>query len=231
MRRREVVMAHRRARIVPGGRANGVKRLRRSEGPGWHTSARAGCRGGAGFANASLRARMRRLHSTPSRGTPWPSKSERTRPTSRCSIRRRSPSAFPGEHGRVTVLAHFPGSIHEHLHLKELCTLRDGNRRLTEAQRHRLRNQRRLALLARRVKNSRTCPLRSSRITSTRPSVRMMSSHENLANVGLTVAARSVFVVDPHGNVSWEWVSSKPSDEPQYEDVKRAVEAAAAHRH
>jgi hypothetical protein len=38
-------------------------------------------------------------------------------------------------------------------------------------------------------------------------------------------------VVDPHGNVSWEWVSTKPSDEPQYEDVKRAAEAAAAHRH
>jgi peroxiredoxin len=52
-----------------------------------------------------------------------------------------------------------------------------------------------------------------------------------LANVGLTVARRSVFVIEPHGNVSWAWLSTKPSDEPNYDDVKKAVEAASAHKH
>jgi peroxiredoxin len=54
---------------------------------------------------------------------------------------------------------------------------------------------------------------------------------ENLSNIGYVCAARSVFVVEPHGNVSWSWVGPQPSSEPAYPEVKKAVEAAAAHRH
>jgi hypothetical protein len=36
-----------------------------------------------------------------------------------------------------------------------------------------------------------------------------------------------VFVIEPHGHVSWAWVSKEPKDEPKYEDVKAAVEAAS----
>lgn len=49
-------------------------------------------------------------------------------------------------------------------------------------------------------------------------------SLENLAGIdGYTVAQRSVFVVDSHGNVAWSWVSDSPLNEPPYDEVKSAV--------
>jgi glutaredoxin-dependent peroxiredoxin len=141
----------------------------------------------------------------------------------------KKPVSFP-EHGRVTVLAFFPAAFTS-VCTKELCTLRDG-----------IADYQKLNATVYGISVDSPFSLAEFKKQQNLPFA-LLSDHkhqaigaydvvyENLANVGLTVAARSVFVVDPHGNVSWAWVSSKPSDEPQYEDVKRAVEAAAAHRH
>ncbi len=49
----------------------------------------------------------------------------------------------------------------------------------------------------------------------------------NLANVGYVAAQRSVFVIGKDGNVAWSWVADSPAQEPSYDDVKKAVAAAA----
>ncbi len=45
---------------------------------------------------------------------------------------------------------------------------------------------------------------------------------------GYTAAKRSVFVLDKDGIIRWKWVSDNPGVEPNYEDVKQAVEKARA---
>jgi glutaredoxin-dependent peroxiredoxin len=47
----------------------------------------------------------------------------------------------------------------------------------------------------------------------------------NFANMaGYTAAKRSVFVLDKNGTVAWKWVSDNPGVEPNYNDVRSAVE-------
>ena len=136
---------------------------------------------------------------------------------------------FP-EHGKVTVLAFFPAAFTS-VCTKELCTFRDA---IAEYQH----------LNATVYGISVDSPFSLAEFKKQqRLPFELLSDHkheaikkygvvfDNLANVGLTVAARSVFVIEPHGNVSWEWVSTKPSDEPSYDEVKKAVEAASAHKH
>ena len=41
---------------------------------------------------------------------------------------------------------------------------------------------------------------------------------------GYTVAKRSIFILDPQGIVRYEWVSEKPSVEPNYEEIQRKLE-------
>jgi peroxiredoxin len=132
--------------------------------------------------------------------------------------------AFP-EHGHVTVLAFFPAAFTS-VCTKELCSLRDA---IAEYQK--------LDATVYGISVDSPFALAEFKKQQNLPFA-LLSDHrheainaygvvlENLANVGLTVAARSVFVIDPHGNVSWEWVSRVPTDEPKYEDVKKAVEAA-----
>jgi glutaredoxin-dependent peroxiredoxin len=51
----------------------------------------------------------------------------------------------------------------------------------------------------------------------------------NFANMyGYTAAKRSVFVLDKDGIIRWKWISDNPGIEPNYEDVKQAVEKASA---
>ena len=50
---------------------------------------------------------------------------------------------------------------------------------------------------------------------------------DNFAGMaGYTAAQRSVFVIDSEGVVSWAWIAPNPGVEPNYGDVKNAVEAA-----
>jgi glutaredoxin-dependent peroxiredoxin len=52
---------------------------------------------------------------------------------------------------------------------------------------------------------------------------------ENFSGLkGYTAAKRAVFVLDNQGIIRWKWVSDNPGVEPNYEDVKRAVENAKA---
>jgi glutaredoxin-dependent peroxiredoxin len=51
----------------------------------------------------------------------------------------------------------------------------------------------------------------------------------NFANMsGYTAAKRSVFVLDKDGIIRWKWVSDNPGVEPNYSDVRSAVEKAKA---
>jgi glutaredoxin-dependent peroxiredoxin len=43
---------------------------------------------------------------------------------------------------------------------------------------------------------------------------------------GYTVAQRSVFVIGKDGKIAWSWLSDAPTNEPDYDAVKKAVEAA-----
>jgi peroxiredoxin len=137
--------------------------------------------------------------------------------------------SFP-EHGKVTVLAFFPAAFTS-VCTKELCIFRDA-----------IADYQKLDATVYGISVDSPFSLGEFKKQQNLP-FSLLSDHkheaigaygvvfENLGGVGLTVAARSVFVVDPHGNVSWTWVSTKPSDEPNYAGVKAAVEAAAAHRH
>jgi peroxiredoxin len=136
---------------------------------------------------------------------------------------------FP-EHGHVTVLAFFPAAFTS-VCTKELCTFRDGIAAYEK-------------LAARVYGISVDSPFALAEFKKQQNlSFSLLSDHkheaigkygvvfENLANVGFTAATRSVFVIDPHGNVSWAWVSKDPKEEPAYDEVKAAVTAAAAHKH
>lgn len=50
----------------------------------------------------------------------------------------------------------------------------------------------------------------------------------DIGNLGLYgVAQRAVFVVNGDGEVTYAWVSDGPTNEPDYDEVQSAVEAAA----
>ena len=137
--------------------------------------------------------------------------------------------SFP-EHGHVTVLAFFPAAFTS-VCTKELCSFRDA-----------IADYQKLDATVYGISVDSPFALGEFKKQQNLPFA-LLSDHkheaiktygvvfENLANVGFTAARRSVFVVDPHGNVSWAWLSDKPGDEPAYDDVKKAVQAAAAHKH
>jgi peroxiredoxin len=137
--------------------------------------------------------------------------------------------SFP-EHGHVTVLAFFPAAFTS-VCTKELCNFRDaiGEYQKLNATVYGISVDSPFSLGEFKKQQGLPFSLLSDHKHEAINAYGVV--YQNLANLGLTVAARSVFVVDPHGHVSWAWVSAQPSDEPKYEDVKQAVEAAAAHRH
>jgi peroxiredoxin len=48
--------------------------------------------------------------------------------------------------------------------------------------------------------------------------------HEDFAGLkGYTVAKRSVFILDQHGNLQYKWVSEDPGKEPNYEEIIRQL--------
>ena len=136
---------------------------------------------------------------------------------------------FP-EHGQVTVLAFFPAAFTS-VCTKELCTFRDaiGEYQKLNAAVYGISVDSPFALAEFKKQQGLMFPLLSDHKHEAIKKYGVV--FENLSNVGLTVARRSVFVIEPHGNVSWVWLSTKPSDEPSYDDVKKAVEAASAHKH
>ena len=118
------------------------------------------------------------------------------------------------EHGHVTVLAFFPAAFTS-VCTSELCTFRDS-----------IAQYRDLGATVYGISVDSPFALAEFKKQQNLPFA-LLSDHkheairlydvvfENLANVGFTAAARSVFVVDPPGNVSWAWVSNVPTDEPK----------------
>lgn len=132
------------------------------------------------------------------------------------------------EHGKVTVLAFFPAAFTS-VCTRELCTFRDA-----------IADYQNLAATVYGISVDSPFALAEFKKQQNLP-FQLLADHrheairaydvvfENLANVQFTAATRSVFVIDARGNVSWEWVSKVPSDEPSYDEVKAAVQAAARH--
>jgi peroxiredoxin len=51
-------------------------------------------------------------------------------------------------------------------------------------------------------------------------------AHDDFANMpGYTASKRSVFVIDKEGTLRYSWVAPNPGVEPNYDEVKAAVEA------
>jgi peroxiredoxin len=141
----------------------------------------------------------------------------------------RKPVNFP-EHGHVTVLAFFPAAFTS-VCTKELCTFRDAiaDYQKLNATVYGISVDSPFALAEFKKQQSLSFPLLSDHKHQAIKAYDVV--FPDLAGIGFVAAARSVFVVDPHGNVSWAWVGENPGKEPAYDDVKKAVEAAAAHRH
>ncbi|SRR5258706_7846482 len=134
------------------------------------------------------------------------------------------------KHGQVTVLAFFPAAF-TGVCTKEMCTLRDaiGDYKNLDATVYGISIDSPFSLAEFKKQQNIPFPLLSDHKKAAIKAYDVV--YDNLANIGYETAARSVFVVDTHGHVSWAWVSEKPSDEPAYDDVKKAVAAAAAHKH
>jgi glutaredoxin-dependent peroxiredoxin len=141
----------------------------------------------------------------------------------------RKPVNFP-EHGHVTVLAFFPAAFTS-VCTKELCAFRDAiaDYEKLHATVYGISVDSPFALAEFKKQQSLNFQLLSDHKHEAIEKYGVV--YPNLANVGFVAAARSVFVVDSHGHVAWRWVGAEPKDEPKYEDVKAAVEVAAAHGH
>src|SRR5436305_3910636 len=141
----------------------------------------------------------------------------------------RKPVNFP-EHGQVTVLAFFPAAF-TGVCTKEVCSLRDAiaDYKSLDATVYGISVDSPFSLAEFKKQQNLPYALLSDHKHEAITAYDVI--YENLANIGYVAARRSVFVVDQHGNVSWSWISDKPTDEPAYEDVKKAVAAAAAHKH
>ena len=54
-------------------------------------------------------------------------------------------------------------------------------------------------------------------------------AHDDFAGLpGYTAAKRSVFVIDPEGVLRYAWVAPNPGVEPNYDEVRAAVEQIGA---
>lgn len=126
--------------------------------------------------------------------------------------------------GKTVVLAFYPAAF-TGVCEKELCTFRDSLSALNDA------NATVLGLsvdapfsnAAFAGKNGVNFPLLSdyARQAVTAYGV----AHEDFAGMkGYTAAKRSVFVVNPDGVVTYEWIAPNPGVEPDYDAVKKAIQ-------
>lgn len=129
-------------------------------------------------------------------------------------------------HGKTVVLAFFPAAF-SGVCEKELCSFRDSLAGLNtlNATVVGISVDSPFSNNAFAEKNQINFPLLSD---YTRKTVRDYGvALDDFAKMpGFTVAQRSVFVVDKAGVVRWSWIAPNPGVEPNYDDVKKAVEAA-----
>jgi len=134
------------------------------------------------------------------------------------------------KHGEVTVLAFFPAAFTS-VCTKEMCTFKDaiGDFQKLDAKVLGISVDSPFSLAEFKKQQNISFPLLSDHKHQAIKAYDVV--YPNLANIGYEAATRSVFVVGKDGHVAWAWVSEKPSDEPSYEEVKKAVAAASAGKH
>lgn len=132
------------------------------------------------------------------------------------------------QRGKTVVLAFFPAAF-TGVCEKELCTFRDSLAALNSlnATVFGVSVDAPFANKAFAEKNGLGFPLLSD---YAREAVRAFDvAHEDFAGMpGYTAAKRSVFVIDPAGVVRYAWVAPNPGVEPNYDEVKAAVEQIGA---
>jgi peroxiredoxin len=72
------------------------------------------------------------------------------------------------------------------------------------------------------AKNGVTFPLMSDEARETIKNYDIQ--FENFGTQGNTVAKRSVFVIDGNGDLQYQWIADNPGQEPNYDEVLKAVE-------
>lgn len=126
--------------------------------------------------------------------------------------------------GKKLVLVFFPGAFTS-VCTKELCTFRDSMARFNElkAQVVGISVNDPFSNKGFAEKNLLTFPLLSD---YNRDIIRLYNIElKNFAGmIGYSVAKRSVFVLDKNGIVRYRWISEDPGIEPNYEEVKKALE-------
>jgi peroxiredoxin len=122
-----------------------------------------------------------------------------------------------------TVIAFFPGAF-TGVCTKEMCTLRDSLATLSSlnAQVVAVSVDSPFANKGFADFNKLTFPVLSDYTKET--SKKYAGFTEDFAGMkGLTVAKRSVFILDPTGTVTYAWISDNPGVEPPYDEINKAV--------
>jgi peroxiredoxin len=130
------------------------------------------------------------------------------------------------KHGEVTVLAFFPAAFTS-VCTKEMCTFRDAlaDYGALNAKVYGISVDSPFALAEFKKQQKLNFPLLADFKHEAMKAYDVV--FPNLANIGFEAARRSVFVIGKDGNLAWSWLSEKPSDEPSYDAVKKAVTDAS----
>ncbi len=128
--------------------------------------------------------------------------------------------------GKRVILAFYPAAFSGTC-TSELCTLRDQLADLNEANTHVLAISVDLPYSLRHFKQEQriTFPLLSDFDKQVIGAYGIVDSNFNGFSSG--VARRSVFVVDPDGNISWAWVSDHQGQHPEYGEILQRVGAVS----
>ncbi len=128
--------------------------------------------------------------------------------------------------GKKTVLAFFPGAF-TGVCTKEMCQLRDSMAMFNDmdAQVVGISVDAPSANKAFALANNLTFPLLSDYTRTV--SKQYCGVYQDFGGLmGYEAAKRSVFVLDAQGVVRYAWISENPGTEPNYEEVRSAVERA-----
>jgi peroxiredoxin len=126
--------------------------------------------------------------------------------------------------GKKVVVAFFPAAF-TGVCTKEMCTFRDSLSALNnlDAQVLGISVDAPFSNGAFAEKNSLTFPLLSDYNRET-VNAYGVALHDFAGMKGYTAAQRSVFVIDREGMVKYAWIAPNPGVEPNYDEVKKAVE-------
>ena len=137
----------------------------------------------------------------------------------------KQPVSLESLKGKTVVIAFFPAAF-SGVCEKEMCAIQDGLAAFNRVNANVLgiSVDAPFANKAFREKTKAEFPLLSDYTRETIKSFGVV--HEDFGGLkGYVAAKRSVFVVDKNGVVQFAWVAPNPGTEPNYDEVKKAVEA------